>query len=68
MLSNRLLAMQQVHSRLMAPRLGVFRSSVGTKIVIGITGVALFLYLLIHIAGNLMVFFGPSVFNRYAHA
>ncbi len=68
MLSNRLLAMQQAHSRLMAPRLGVFRSSVGTKIVIGITGVTPFLYLLIHIAGNLMVFFGPSVFNKYAHA
>jgi succinate dehydrogenase / fumarate reductase cytochrome b subunit len=60
--------MQQLHSRLIAPRVGVFASSVGTKIVIGITGVALFLYLLIHIAGNLMVFFGPSVFNKYAHA
>ena len=44
----------------------VFSSSVGTKILIGITGFALFLYLLIHIAGNLMVFFGPAVFNRYA--
>ena len=44
-----------------------FSSSVGTKILIGITGFALFLYLLIHIAGNLMVFFGPAVFNRYAY-
>jgi succinate dehydrogenase / fumarate reductase cytochrome b subunit len=44
-----------------------FSTSVGTKIVIGITGFALFLYLVIHIAGNLMVFFGPAVFNKYAY-
>jgi succinate dehydrogenase / fumarate reductase cytochrome b subunit len=45
----------------------VFSSSVGTKILIGITGFALFTYLVIHIAGNLMVFFGPEVFNKYAY-
>ena len=44
----------------------VFNSSVGTKLLIGITGLALFLYLLIHIAGNLVVFFGPAAFNKYA--
>ncbi|HVZ22060.1 MAG TPA: succinate dehydrogenase cytochrome b subunit [Vicinamibacterales bacterium] len=38
----------------------------GTKLLIGITGLALFIYLIIHIAGNLLVFFGPTVFNRYA--
>jgi succinate dehydrogenase / fumarate reductase cytochrome b subunit len=51
----------------MVTRVRVFGSSVGTKLVIGITGFALFLYLLIHIAGNLLVFFGPDVFNRYAY-
>lgn len=51
----------------MATRLRVFSSSVGTKLVIGITGFLLFLYLLIHIGGNLLVFFGPEVFNRYAY-
>jgi succinate dehydrogenase / fumarate reductase, cytochrome b subunit len=44
-----------------------FTSSVGTKILIGVTGVLLFTYLLIHIAGNLLVFFGPDVFNNYAY-
>lgn len=39
----------------------------GQKIVIGITGFALFLYLVIHIAGNLIVFFGPAAFNKYAY-
>ena len=51
----------------MASRTGLFSSSVGTKILIGVTGFALFLYLLIHIAGNLLVFFGPKVFNQYAY-
>jgi succinate dehydrogenase cytochrome b subunit len=52
----------------MATRLrGFFSTTVGTKLVIGITGFALFLYLLIHIAGNLMVFFGPAFFNKYAY-
>src|SRR6185436_15084849 len=51
----------------MASRSGLFSSSVGTKIVIGITGNALVLYLLIHIAGNLVVFLGPAAFNKYAY-
>ena len=51
----------------MTSRSHVFSTSVGTKIVIGITGLALFLYLLIHIAGNLMIFFGPAFYNRYAY-
>lgn len=50
----------------MASRTGVFSTSVGTKILIGLTGILLILYLLIHIAGNLVVFLGPSAFNTYA--
>ena len=50
----------------MAPRTGIFSSSVGTKLLIGLTGVLLFLYLLIHIAGNMVVFLGPAAFNQYA--
>src|SRR5581483_8612581 len=48
-------------------RIRPFSSSVGTKILIGVTGLALFIYLVVHIAGNLMVFFGPAVFNKYAY-
>jgi succinate dehydrogenase / fumarate reductase cytochrome b subunit len=51
----------------MSSRTGLFSSSVGTKILIGTTGLALFLYLVLHIAGNLLVFFGPVVFNQYSH-
>src|ERR1700712_2757557 len=50
----------------MASRQRVFSSSVGTKILIGTTGLLLFIYLLIHIAGNLVVFLGPAAFNKYA--
>jgi succinate dehydrogenase / fumarate reductase cytochrome b subunit len=50
----------------MASRQGVFSSSVGTKILIGITGLLLFFYLLIHIAGNMVVFLGPAAYNKYA--
>jgi len=48
-------------------RTGVFATSVGTKLLIGVTGLFLFVYLIIHIVGNLMVFGGPAVFNEYAH-
>jgi succinate dehydrogenase / fumarate reductase cytochrome b subunit len=45
----------------------IFTSSIGTKILIGATGLALFAYLILHVAGNLLIFLGPRVFNRYAH-
>src|SRR4029450_103068 len=45
----------------------VFSSSVGTKLLIGATGLLLFAYLILHLAGNLMVFGGQETFNHYAH-
>jgi succinate dehydrogenase / fumarate reductase, cytochrome b subunit len=51
----------------MLPKLTrVFFSSVGTKLLIGLTGLALFLYMLLHLAGNAIVFFGPEMFNAYS--
>lgn len=47
-------------------RLRTFSSSVGTKLLVGITGIFLFLYLILHIVGNLMVFLGPDTFNGYS--
>ena len=48
------------------------RSSLGslitTKLIIGATGILLFAYLILHIAGNLIVFLGPKSFNTYSHA
>jgi succinate dehydrogenase / fumarate reductase cytochrome b subunit len=42
-------------------------SSVGTKLLIGLTGLLLFLYLVLHLAGNAIIFFGPELFNEYSH-
>jgi len=50
----------------MPSRVRTLSSSVGMKLLIGVTGAALAVYLIIHIAGNLLVFFGPAVFNQYA--
>jgi succinate dehydrogenase / fumarate reductase cytochrome b subunit len=46
---------------------GVFSSSVGTKLLVGLTGLLLFAYLLLHLAGNLLVFAGQETFNQYSH-
>lgn len=46
----------------------VLSSSVGTKLLIGLTGLALFVYLILHLIGNALIFAGPHVFNEYAHA
>jgi succinate dehydrogenase / fumarate reductase cytochrome b subunit len=35
------------------------------KLLIGLTGLFLLVYLLIHIAGNTLLLFGPDVFNRF---
>lgn len=52
----------------MATRRSVLGSLITTKLIIGVTGILLFLYLILHIAGNVIVFFGPETFNRYSHA
>jgi succinate dehydrogenase / fumarate reductase cytochrome b subunit len=45
-----------------------FSSSVGTKLLIGLTGLALFVYLVLHLVGNALVFAGADIFNEYSHA
>jgi len=43
-----------------------FLSSVGSKVVMALTGLGLGLFLLGHVAGNLLAFLGRDVFNQYA--
>ena len=52
----------------MTTRRSFLGSLITTKLIVGATGVLLFLYLILHIAGNLLVFLGPELFNTYAHA
>src|SRR5512144_1328136 len=42
-------------------------SSVGTRVLSAATGVCLVLYLVLHLVGNLLFFFGPTTFNGYSH-
>ncbi|NDD30477.1 MAG: succinate dehydrogenase [Proteobacteria bacterium] len=44
-------------------------SSVGKKVITGLTGIALGLFVIVHLAGNLTLFLGEhgKAFNEYAH-
>lgn len=51
----------------MSQRPSFFSSTVGSKIMIALTGLLLFGFLVTHLAGNLTVFGGSATFNAYAH-
>lgn len=44
----------------------VWRSSIGKKAVMAVTGLVMVLFLLAHMLGNLKIFFGPHDFDGYA--
>lgn len=48
-------------------RIEAFLSSTGTKVVIALTGLALYAFLFVHLAGNMMFFAGQDKFNAYSH-
>lgn len=45
--------------------LSIFDSTVGRKYVMGLSGLALVAFIIVHLAGNLTLFFGPEAFNSY---
>ena len=44
------------------------RSSIGSKVLIALTGLGLAVFLIGHLAGNLLFLAGPEAFNNYSHA
>lgn len=46
--------------------IGFFRSAMGKKAVMAVTGVMLFGFVLTHMVGNLKLYFGPEKINGYA--
>lgn len=46
--------------------LTLYRSSIGKKVVMAVTGIFLVSFLIIHMYGNTKMFYGPEVFNAYA--
>ena len=51
----------------MRPVISLYRSSVGKKIMMALTGVLLFGFVLAHMIGNLKIFLGQEHFDAYAH-
>ena len=45
---------------------GLWDSSVGKKIVMAVSGLVLYGFVIGHMIGNLKVYFGPAAFNHYA--
>ena len=45
-----------------------FRTSIGKKQLMAATGLALVVFLVLHLGGNLLIFLGPEAFNGYAQS
>jgi len=45
----------------------IFKSSLGKKYIMAVTGFVLLLFVVGHLAGNLQIFLGPEAINRYGH-
>lgn len=43
------------------------RTQVGKKMLMALTGLSLSLFCLLHMAGNLLLFLGPEIYNLYSH-
>ena len=50
----------------MRGRVSIARSLIGKKIIMAVTGLVLFAFVVGHLLGNLKVFEGPQKFNAYA--
>jgi len=46
--------------------LSLYQTTVGKKLLMALTGLFLFVFIVGHMAGNLKIFFGPEKFNHYA--
>ena len=44
-----------------------FRSTIGKKMLVGLSGLGLAGFVLMHMAGNLLLFAGPEAYNKYSH-
>src|SRR5919206_3097478 len=45
---------------------GFYRSSVGRKMIVAVTGVILILFVIGHLLGNLQIYLGPEWINAYS--
>lgn len=52
----------------MNARIKLLSSSIGLKLLIGLSGLALIGFVVVHLAGNLLLYAGLEQYNTYAHA
>jgi succinate dehydrogenase / fumarate reductase cytochrome b subunit len=45
----------------------LYRSTIGKKIVMAVSGLLMLAFVVVHMAGNLKIFFGEQEFDSYAH-
>jgi succinate dehydrogenase / fumarate reductase cytochrome b subunit len=45
----------------------LYRSTIGKKIVMAVTGLLMLAFVIVHMLGNLKIFFGQQDFDHYAH-
>ena len=48
-------------------RLPAGLTTVGAKMLVALTGIALILFVIAHMLGNLQIFLGAEALNEYAH-
>ena len=51
----------------MPSRHSFYSSTIGSKLLVALTGISLVGFLVVHLAGNLLVYLGPETFNEYSH-
>jgi len=51
----------------MPSRRSFLSSTVGSKLLVAVTGLSLVGFLVMHLAGNLLLYLGPETFNHYSH-
>ena len=51
----------------MPARRSFYSSTVGSKLLVAVTGISLVGFLILHLVGNLLMYLGPETFNHYSH-
>jgi succinate dehydrogenase / fumarate reductase cytochrome b subunit len=52
----------------MPSRRSFLSSTVGSKLLVAVTGLSMVGFLVMHLIGNLLLYLGPDAFNHYSHA
>ena len=51
----------------MSSRHSFYSSTIGSKLLVAVTGISLVGFLIVHLIGNLLIYLGPTTFNEYSH-